>query len=50
LQENFASLLRELSAKFTPEGLLLTAAVSAATSSVEISYDVPEIAKLAKSI
>ncbi|KAF4518057.1 hypothetical protein B566_EDAN009600 [Ephemera danica] len=40
---NFVSLVRELSAKFKPEGLLLTAAVSASVSEMSISYDVPAL-------
>nr|CAH7751409.1 unnamed protein product [Callosobruchus chinensis] len=37
---NFASLIKELKSAFSKHGLLLSAAVSAAPSSIDISYDV----------
>ncbi|XP_050295131.1 acidic mammalian chitinase-like [Anthonomus grandis grandis] len=44
-KENFASLLKELHEAFNPLGLLVTAAVSALPSSVDISYDVPALSE-----
>jgi len=43
-QANFASLVKELKAKFSPSGLLVTAAVSAGTWVAESGYDVPQLA------
>lgn len=42
---NYVSLLRELKSAFTPNGYLLTAAVSAGKWFVEPAYDVPEVAR-----
>ncbi|XP_066146266.1 acidic mammalian chitinase-like [Euwallacea fornicatus] len=44
-KDNFAALVKELHQAFNPRGLLLTAAVSATPSSVDISYDVPAVSK-----
>ncbi|XP_060532351.1 probable chitinase 10 [Cylas formicarius] len=44
-KENFVTLIKELRAVFDKNGLLLTAAVSATPSSVDISYDVPSLSK-----
>ena len=44
-KENFAALVRELSAEFKPRGLLLTAAVSPAKKVIDHGYDVPELNK-----
>ncbi|XP_059487163.1 acidic mammalian chitinase-like [Neocloeon triangulifer] len=43
-KQNFVYWIRELRSKFAPEGLLLTAAVHAAISSVGTSYDIQELA------
>ncbi|XP_066245992.1 probable chitinase 10 [Euwallacea similis] len=42
---NFAALVKELYQAFSPRGLLVTAAVSATSSSVDVSYDVPILSK-----
>ncbi|CAB3366625.1 Hypothetical predicted protein [Cloeon dipterum] len=40
---NFVSLVRELKAKFAPEGLVLSAAVSAGIWAAGVSYDIPQL-------
>jgi hypothetical protein len=40
---NLASLVRELKAKFSPFGLLVTAAVSPGLWAADIGYDVPQL-------
>ncbi len=42
---NFAALVRELSAKFKPEGLLLSAAVSPSQRVIDKGYDVPALSQ-----
>lgn len=44
-KERFATLLQELSAKFKPKGLLLSAAVSPSKKVIDKGYDVPALAK-----
>jgi chitinase len=44
LQANYVYLLRELRAKFSPEGLLLTAAVGMTSSYTSTSYSVRDLA------
>lgn len=44
-RDNFSILCREFRTDFDRHGLLLTAAVAASASSVDISYDVPELNK-----
>lgn len=44
-KEGFASLVRELSEKFKPKGLLLSAAVSPSKRVIDTGYDVPTLAK-----
>ncbi|XP_020293834.1 probable chitinase 3 isoform X2 [Pseudomyrmex gracilis] len=44
-KENFAALLRELSAEFKPRGLLLSAAVSPSKKVIDAGYDVPALSK-----
>ncbi|XP_070161707.1 probable chitinase 10 [Polyergus mexicanus] len=43
-KERFATLLQELSAKFKPKGLLLSAAVSPSKKVIDKGYDVPALA------
>ncbi|KAJ8966356.1 hypothetical protein NQ317_006815 [Molorchus minor] len=43
--ENFATLVKEFREVFDQHGLLLTAAVAAAASSVDLSYDVPSLSQ-----
>ncbi|XP_065336266.1 acidic mammalian chitinase-like [Cloeon dipterum] len=40
---NFAALVRELKAKFSPAGLILSAAVSAGLWAASVSYDIPQL-------
>ncbi|CAG0900059.1 unnamed protein product [Darwinula stevensoni] len=42
---NFVQLLRDLKAAFAPQGLLLTAAVSAGKGTIDTAYDVPGMAQ-----
>ncbi|XP_059479029.1 acidic mammalian chitinase-like [Neocloeon triangulifer] len=42
-KNNFAALVRELRAKFTPNGLILSAAVSAGLWAASVSYDIPQL-------
>ncbi|XP_029168632.1 probable chitinase 10 [Nylanderia fulva] len=44
-KEKFAALLQELSARFKPKGLLLSAAVSPSKKVIDKGYDVPALAK-----
>ncbi|XP_072751718.1 probable chitinase 10 [Anoplolepis gracilipes] len=44
-KERFATLLQELSAKFKPKGLLLSAAVSPSKKVIDKGYDVPALAR-----
>lgn len=44
-QENFVTLIKEMREVFDQHGLLISAAVSATASSVDISYDVPNLSK-----
>lgn len=44
-KEAFSALVRELSAAFKPEGLLLSTAVSPSKQIIDKGYDVPEISK-----
>ncbi|XP_059479869.1 probable chitinase 10 [Neocloeon triangulifer] len=44
-KENFAALVRELSAEFKPKGLLLSAAVSPSKMVIDAGYDVPTLSK-----
>ncbi|XP_008560095.1 probable chitinase 2 [Microplitis demolitor] len=44
-RQNFVSLVEELSKEFKPRNLLLTAAISADKSTIDIAYNVPEISK-----
>ncbi|CAG9765729.1 unnamed protein product [Ceutorhynchus assimilis] len=44
-KENFSKLIKEFYKTFHPLGLLVTAAVSAAPSYIDISYDVPALSK-----
>nr|ALM55738.1 chitinase [Sitophilus oryzae] len=44
-KENFATLIKELKAAFDPYGYLLTAAVSAAPTYIDTSYDVPVLSE-----
>ncbi|TRY79747.1 hypothetical protein TCAL_01968 [Tigriopus californicus] len=44
-KENFANLVKELSAAFKPHGLLLTAAVSPSKAVIDAAYDVPIISQ-----
>ncbi|KAI7815262.1 chitinase [Rhyzopertha dominica] len=44
-KENYVSLIREFREEFDKYGYLLTAAVAASTSAVDISYDVPSLSK-----
>ena len=43
--QSFTSLVKELKEKFTPEGLLLSAAVASTESSASKSYNIREISK-----
>ncbi|KAJ8962576.1 hypothetical protein NQ318_000969 [Aromia moschata] len=43
--ENYVTLIKEFREVFDEYGLLLTAAVAAASSSVDLSYDVPSLSK-----
>ncbi|XP_044744290.1 chitinase-like protein 3 [Coccinella septempunctata] len=49
-KQNFAILLKEFREAFDKRGFILTAAVAAASSSVDISYDVPALSKYLDSI
>ena len=40
-KDNFIELIRELKEAFKPHDLLLTAAIGAASDTIEIAYDVP---------
>ncbi|XP_065582679.1 acidic mammalian chitinase-like isoform X2 [Artemia franciscana] len=45
-RDNFISLLRELKAAFAPEGLVLTAAVSAGEQTIDEAYEIPIVSEL----
>nr|WNT43924.1 chitinase 2 [Monochamus alternatus] len=44
-KQNFAALVRELSAAFKPKGLLLSSAVSPSKAVIDAGYDVPVLSK-----
>jgi chitinase len=44
-KENFAALVRELSAAFKPRGLLLSSAVSPSKTVIDAGYDVPTLSE-----
>ena len=44
-KQNFGLWVKELSAAFKPKGLMLSAAVSASKSTIDVAYDVPTLSK-----
>jgi len=44
-KDNFTALVKELKAKFGPEGLMVTAALSPNPKIIELAYDLPELNK-----
>jgi len=44
-KDNFSALVRELKAKFGPEGLMVTAALSPNPKIIDLAYDLPELDK-----